>query len=248
LLENTTVVGAGVMGAEIAQSLAVAGYRVQLVDVSPEQLLRARDRIENGRFGLRAGVRVGKLEEDVATAALERITTTEYLAPACADADLVVEAVPETLALKIRVFKDLDRHCPPRTILASNTGGLPISALAAATDRPGRVIGWHWAQPISVMPMAEIIVHEEGDAATTEVVVDAARRCGKNPVVVNDQPLVWGFVVNRVQAVIWRECKLIVEEGVATKEQVDQLFRDCLRWPLGPFEMQELAKDGFEAV
>jgi 3-hydroxyacyl-CoA dehydrogenase len=246
LFENTTVVGAGVMGAEIAQSLAVGGYHVSMFDLSTDQLERAMERIENGRYGLRAGVRKGKLDAAAAEEALERVTVVEDLERACAHTDLVIEAVPEKIDLKIQVFRELDRLCPPHAILASNTAGLPIAALAAATNRPEQVVGWHWSQPIAVMPFAEIIVHEHGSGATTDAIVEAARRCGKNPIVVNDQPLVWGFVVNRVQAAIWRECREIVDEGVATRDDVDQLLKDCLRWPMGPFEMQEFAKNGFE--
>ena len=246
MLEIATVVGAGVMGSEIAQSLAVGGFHVSMYDVSEAQLERALDRIENGRYGLRAGVRRGKLDAADAEAALARLSVGDDLERACSGTDLVIEAVPEKIDLKIEVFRALDRACPEHAILASNTAGLPIAALAAATDRPEQVIGWHWSQPIAVMPFAELIVHERGSDATTEAIVGAARQCGKNPIVVNDQPLVWGFVVNRVQSAIWRECRAIVDEGVATRDDVDQLLKDCLRWPMGPFEMQEFAKNGFE--
>ena len=112
--------------------------------------------------------------------------------------DLVIEAVPERIDVKIEVFRDLDAIAPEATILASNTSGLPITALAAATDRPDRVIGWHWASPAPVMRLAEIVVTPQTSEETIDAVTEAARRCGKNPIVVKDNPMAWGFVANRV--------------------------------------------------
>ncbi len=154
--ERIAVVGAGVMGSGIAQVLAVAGHAVSCVDVEPAALDRAREEIERGRFGLGSAVGRGLLSEGQAEEALARITLTGDLG-AVATADLVLEAVPERLDLKIRLFRDLDRRAPAATILASNSSGFPVAALAAATDRPGLVIGWHWASPAPVMKLAEIV-------------------------------------------------------------------------------------------
>ena len=245
-VETTAVVGAGVMGANIAQALASGGFAVRLHDIDPAQLERALAAIEHGRFGLRRGAADGKLTEEQAAAALARIVPTTDLGEACSDADLVVEAVPEDLALKMKLFQALDRACPEETILTSNTSGLPITALAYATGRPDRVLGWHWAQPAPVLRFAELIVHGETASEAVDTVAAVARACGKNPIVVRDEPRAWGFVVNRVNAAVLREAQAIVDDGVATREQVDALVKDCLRWPMGPFEMQDHAAEGFE--
>jgi 3-hydroxyacyl-CoA dehydrogenase len=236
------VVGAGVMGAQIAQVIATAGCAVRLFDSNPAQLPRAMEVIEHGRFGLRAAVARSRLSPDQADAALARVSPVTTLADAVGAAGLVIEAVPEILDLKCAVFRELDRLAPPATILASNTAGLPITALAWATQRPAQVIGWHWAQPCAVMRMAEIIRAPATTDATVGLVSDLARRCGKNPVVVKDQPEAWGFVANRINAAVRREARRVVDEGIATEEQVDTLMRDCFRWPMGPFELMGGAK------
>lgn len=242
-LRSVAVVGSGLMGSGIAQVLAVAGCTVALHDVREAQLEQARRRIASGPFGLDAAVERGKLDAGQATEALARISPTTELATACSSVDLVVEAVPEDLALKMQVFKQLDRLAPPTTVLTSNSGGLPIVALAEATQRPQLVMGWHWAQPAAVMKLAELVVHSAVSEDAVRMVSDLARACGKNPIVVRDQPMAWGYVANRIHAAVRREAALVVEEGVATPQDVDALLRDCFRWPMGPFEMQGLAAE-----
>jgi 3-hydroxyacyl-CoA dehydrogenase len=243
---HIAVVGAGVMGAGIAQVLAVAGFRVTMQDLSDGLIDRARQRIESGRFGLARGVEKGKLTADQAAAARSNLSGTSDLALACRDADLVLEAVPEDLGLKVELFRQLSAITPPHAILASNTSGFPIAALAGATDRPAYVIGWHWASPPPAMALAEIVVHSGTAPAVRDAVVEVARRAGKNPQVVRDQPLVWGFVANRILAAVIREAEQIVAEEVATREQVDALVKDCFRWPAGPFQIVDGARQGWE--
>ena len=238
------VLGAGVMGSGIAQVCALAGDEVVCYDVAPDALDEARAHVTTGRFGLDGAVARGKTTRDDADAALARITFTGAF-DAAAATDLVIEAVPERLDLKVRVFRDLDRIAPAATILASNTSGLPIAALAATTDRPDRVIGWHWASPAPVMKLAEIVVTRETSAETIAIVVDAATRCGKHPVVVKDNPMEWGFVANRVYFAMVREAQRVVDEGIATRAEVDQLMTDCFRWPSGPFGMVAGAGSGW---
>ena len=149
------------------------------------------------------------------------------------------------LDVKLRVFRDLDRAAPAGAILASNTSGFPIAAMAGATTRPERVIGWHWASPAFVMRFAEIVVTNDTAAAVQAAVCEVASRCGKNPIVVKDQPMAWGFVANRVYGAMLREAARVVEEGVATHEQVNQLMVDCFRWPVGPFAMEKGASSGW---
>jgi 3-hydroxyacyl-CoA dehydrogenase len=239
------VVGAGVMGSGIAQTLAQAGYRVVCSDVAEAALAKARELVVSGRYGLERAVARGKLERAQADAALARLRFTGSLAEAAAN-PLVVECVPERLDLKIRLFRELDALAPPDAVLASNTSGFPIAALAAATERPARVIGWHWASPPPVMRMAEIVVTPQTSEAAQRLVCDVAARCGKNPVVVRDFPTQWGFVANRVYFAMLREAQRVVDEGIATPEQVNALMVDCFGWPVGPFAMVQGATQGWE--
>lgn len=239
------VVGAGVMGSGIAQTIAQAGHRVVCSDISDEAIASAREGVRAGRYGVERAVARGKLSREEADAALARLRFTTELAEA-ANTDLVVECVPERLDLKIRVFRDLDRLAPQRAILASNTSGFPIAALAAATERPDRVIGWHWASPPPVMRLAEIIVTPETSDTARDAVCEVARRCGKNPVVVKDFPTAWGFVANRIYAAMVREAQQVVDQGIATHEQVNQLMTDCFNWPVGPFAMIKGATEGWK--
>lgn len=239
------VIGAGVMGSGIAQTLAVAGYETVCCDSAPAALERAKVGVVSGRFGMESAVARGKLSREAMDAALARLTWSDSLAMA-AVADLIIECVPERLELKIRIFRELDRLAKPTAILASNTSGFSIAALAAATDRAERVVGWHWASPPPVMKFAEIVAAEHTSQATIETVVEVANACGKNPVVVKDTPMAWGFVANRVYFAMIREAQRVVDEGIATREQVNALMVDCFRWPVGPFAMVEGARSGWK--
>lgn len=239
------VVGAGVMGSGIAQALAVAGCRVVIYDITPKAVSTAIDRIRTSRYGLDRGVELGKLSAAEATGAVERLRATSDPDEVCDGADLIVEAVPEDFGIKIETFKWLDRKSPESTILATNSSGFPVGPLAAATSRPDRVIGWHWSSPVSVMPMAEIVVHSATSTATIDAVVGLAKLCGKNPQVIKDQPLAWGYVSSRVFFAMVREAHRVVSEGIATRDQVDALMRDCYRWPSGPFEMMTRTSTGW---
>ncbi len=239
------VIGAGVMGSGIAQSLATAGYQTVAYDASPEALERASEQVRSGRYGFERAVARGKLSQEDAAAALDRLSFTSDFDEAVS-ADLILECVPEDLALKIRVFRDLDRKAPEAAILASNTSGFSIAAIAAATDRPERVLGWHWASPPPVMRFAEIVRGPQTSDAAVEACSEAARRCGKNPVVVKDTAMAWGFVANRVYGAMLREAARVVDEGVATHEQVNQLMVDCFNWPVGPFAMVKGATEGWK--
>src|ERR1700682_3132294 len=150
------VLGAGVMGSGTAQVAATAGFPTVCYDVDDDALQRGHDHVTTGRYGLDRGVERSKLTREEADAALARLTFSDSFEEA-AGTDLVIEAVPERLALKVSVFRQLDAVATPGAILASNTSGFPIAALAAATDRPEAVIGWHWASPAPVMRFAEIV-------------------------------------------------------------------------------------------
>jgi 3-hydroxybutyryl-CoA dehydrogenase len=243
-IKTIGVMGAGVMGGGIAQVCATGGYDVVCYDIAPEALAAGREHATTGRYGLESGVERGKLTRAEADAATARLTFTGTFDDA-ANADLVVEAVPERLDLKMRVFRDLDRTAPPATILCSNTSGFPIQAMGGATERPDRVIGWHWASPAPVMKLAEIIRTPATSDETVETVRAVANRCGKNPIVIKDTAMAWGFVANRVYFAMIAEAQKVVNEGIATADEVDQLMMDCYRWPSGPFGMVKGATGGW---
>jgi 3-hydroxyacyl-CoA dehydrogenase len=233
------------MGSGIAQTIAQAGYPVVCSDLDREVIDRARAGVTSGRYGFDRAVERGKVTREEADAALSRLqfgTDLEQVA----NTDLVVECVPERLDLKIRVFRDLDRLAKPSTILASNTSGFPIAALAAATERPALVVGWHWASPPPVMRFAEIVVTQETDDATRDAVCEVASRCGKNPIVIKDFPTAWGFVANRIYGAMIREAVQVVDAGIATHAEVNQLMVDCFNWPVGPFAMIKGATEGWK--
>ena len=238
------VIGAGVMGSGIAQVTATAGFATTCTDLDPGALDRAREGVTTGRYGFGRAVERGKLTQEAADAALGRLSFTREMQDA-ASADLVIEAIPERFDLKIRVFRDLDAAAPEGAILATNTSGFSVAAIAAATNRPDRVIGWHWASPAPVMRFAEIIRTRQTSDDTVETVRRVAEACGKNPVVVNDLDTAWGFVANRVYFAMIAEATRVVEDGVATQEQVDQLMIDCFGWPVGPFTMVRGATGGW---
>ena len=239
------VIGAGVMGGGIAQSLALAEHEVVCTDIASEALDAARSDAEEGRFGLAGAVARGKIDAAAADAARARITYTPDFAEA-AETDLVIECVPERLDVKLRVFRQLDEAAPDHAILASNTSGFPIVAMAGATRRPERVIGWHWASPAFVMKFAEIVVTEETSDEVRNAVVECATACGKNPIVVKDNPMAWGFVANRIYGAMLREASRVIDDGVATHAEVNQLMVDCFRWPVGPFAMVRGAGSGWK--
>ncbi|WP_433413165.1 3-hydroxyacyl-CoA dehydrogenase family protein [Microtetraspora malaysiensis] len=239
------VIGAGVMGSGIAQTTATYGYRTHCYDLSEDQIRAARELVVNGRYGLDRAVERNKISPEWARAAQERLSFGTDLAEALDSADLVIEAIPEDLGLKTRMFRRLDEMAPPEAILTSNTSGHPICALAGATTRPEKVMGWHWSSPPPVMPLAELVVTPQTSQATVDAVVQVATACGKNPVVVKENPFVWGFVGNRLLTAMVREAQRVVDEGLASKEQVDQIVVDGYRWPVGPFAMMEGASSGW---
>lgn len=239
------VIGAGVMGSGIAQSLATAGFETVGYDVSPEAVEKAADLVRTGRYGFDRAVSRKKLSQQDADAALDRLSFTTDFAKA-AHADLVIECVPEDLALKIRVFRDLDAAAPKDTILASNTSGFSIAAIAGATDRPEKVVGWHWASPPPVMRFAEIVRGPLTGDDAIETVKTVAADCGKNPIVVKDTAMAWGFVANRVYGAMLREASRVVDEGIASHAEVNDLMVDCFNWPVGPFAMVKGASEGWK--
>jgi len=239
------VVGAGVMGSGIAQCTATAGLETVCYDNSAAALERAEVHVTTGRFGFERGVERGKLSRADADEARQRLHFVGAI-DEVAKSDLVIKCVPEKLDLKVRLFRELDQLASPETILASNTSGFPIAALAAATGRPERVVGWHWASPPVVMRFAEVVVTKDTAEQTRAAVCELASRCGKNPVVVRDNPMAWGFVSNRIYFAMVREAQRVVDEGVASRDEVNQLMVDGFNWPVGPVAMVKGAGEGWQ--
>jgi 3-hydroxybutyryl-CoA dehydrogenase len=232
--ERVVVVGAGQMGAGIAQVAAAAEYHVTLVDVFPDQLERARAGIERSLAKL---VEKGRVEEGVAAGALERIATAGEAGDAARDAILVVEAAPEDVDLKLRLFRELDAAAGDGTVLASNTSSIPITRLAAATGRPDRVVGMHFMNPVPLMPLVEVIRGLETADETAALVRAAAERMGKTVAEARDFP---GFISNRVLVPMLNEAVYCLMEGVGDRESIDAVMKLGMNHPMGPLELADL--------
>jgi 3-hydroxybutyryl-CoA dehydrogenase len=232
-VKTVAVIGSGLMGRGIAYAAAVGGFRTIVHDVSDTALARAFAQI---RKDLDDGVARGKLTAEEATAAFARLSAHTELS-AVADADFVIEAVPEDIEVKTKTFADLDATCPPDVVLATNTSALSITEIAAAAGNPERVVGMHFFNPVPKMKLVEIVraldTSEDAIAVTTSV----ARRMGKETVLVRESP---GFITSRINAMIGNEAFLMLQEGVATAEDIDKALKLGLNHPMGPFEMVDL--------
>ena len=231
-IESIGVVGAGTMGSGIAHVCSRTGFNVVLVDVEPRILERARASIAKN---MGREVEHAKLTPEARHAALARIQSTVALEP-LAGCQLVIEAAIERLEVKQKIFEQLDRLCPPETILASNTSSISITLLAAKTQRADRFIGMHFFNPVPVMKLIEIIRGLNTSDRTFEVAREIATRLGKTPVEVNDAP---GFVSNRILMLMINEAIYTKMEGVASAESIDQVFRLGMAHPMGPLTLAD---------
>ncbi|MCM3788796.1 3-hydroxybutyryl-CoA dehydrogenase [Domibacillus indicus] len=231
-IRKIMVIGAGQMGAGIAQVCAQAGYEVILYDISQANLEEGRKRIEKN---LARQVVKGRMSEEEKGDILSRLEGSSSLGDA-AEADMVIEAVVENMNVKREIFSQLDELVQDHAILASNTSSLPITEIAAATDRPENVIGMHFMNPVPVMRLVEIV---RGLATSDEVhkkVEEVARTIGKVPVEVNDFP---GFVSNRILMPMINEAIYALYEGAATKEAIDDVMKLGMNHPMGPIELAD---------
>ncbi len=232
-MSRVAVVGAGTMGNGIAHVFAQHGWETALIDVSDDALARGLATIKKN---LERMERKGAISHQQSADTLGRITTSTSL-EAAKDAELVVEAVSENPDIKFEVFAALRRLTPPETILASNTSSISITELAKRTDRPGKVIGMHFMNPVPVMKLVEVIRGLETSSSTVARTEEIVRELEKTPVVVNDAP---GFVTNRVLMPMINEAILCVQEGIATAEAVDQVMTLGMKHPLGPLALADL--------
>ncbi len=231
-IQKLMVIGAGQMGSGIAQVAAQAGLQVLLNDISAEAVQKGMAGI--GRI-LERNVDKGRMTADEREAVLERIRSSTSLEDA-AEVDFVVEAATENLEIKTRIFQSLDRTARPEVILATNTSSLPITEIAAVTNRPAQVIGMHFMNPVPVMPLVEVIRGIATSDAVYACVEALAQRMGKTPVEVNDFP---GFVSNRVLLPMINEAIYCVYEGVAKPEAIDQVMKLGMNHPMGPLTLAD---------
>ena len=232
-IEQVAVIGGGTMGNGIAHVFAQHGYNVVLVDVGEDRLARA---IETIGANMDRQVRKGALTAEAKEAAIARLRPATELS-ATSDAQLVVEAVPENLEMKLELFRELDQHTRPEAILASNTSSISITALAGATRRPEQVIGMHFMNPVPVMKLVEVIRGLQTSDETTATVMDLSRALEKTPVEANDFP---GFVSNRVLMPMINEAVYCLMEGVAEAEAIDTVMKLGMNHPMGPLALADL--------
>lgn len=238
-IKNVAVIGAGLMGHGIAMEFALAGYDVRLHDVNAEMLRKARENIQ-GNLEMLTGI--GLVTKDQADSSRRHLTECTVLREAVAEADVVIEAVFEDLNLKKETFRILDQACPPRTILASNTSSLLPGVLATATRRPDRVLVAHYFNPPYLLPLVEIVRHEKTSEETVRTLYGLLKKIGKTPVIVQKE--IPGFIGNRLQAALFREALSIVQNGIATAEDVDIVVKNGFGRRLaaaGVFEIWEIA-------
>ncbi|MEM0999270.1 MAG: 3-hydroxybutyryl-CoA dehydrogenase [Bacteroidota bacterium] len=231
--QKVAVIGAGTMGNGIAHAFAQSGYDVKLIDVNQAALEKALATIGKN---MDRQVRKEKITAEEKDAALGRIAAVTELASNLQDRDLVVEAATENLDLKLRIFADMDANAPAHAILATNTSSISITQIAAATQRPGQVIGMHFMNPVPIMKLIEVI---RGFDTTDEVlndIMELSRDLGKTPVEVNDYP---GFVANRILMPMINEAIYTLYEGVAGRDEIDTVMKLGMAHPMGPLTLAD---------
>jgi len=230
------VVGAGSMGAQIAQQAALQGVDVYLHDQSAEQLQKARD---SNRGHVMRRVEKGKLDKAEAEKALTRVQTTTDLSEAVSHTDFVIEAVFEDLQLKRSVFAELDRAAPKDAVLASNSSTMGISKIADATSKPELCVNMHFFYPVLVMDLVEVVRGPATSDGTVDRAMSAAREIGRTPVLINKE--IDGFIVNRILHAATQEAYRLLDAGVAGFEDIDVAVEKGLNWPMGPFRLGDFS-------
>ena len=233
-IKNVAVIGAGTMGNGIAQTAAVTGYSVAMFDASAPALARG---IDAARDGFDKMLAKDKIDAATRDASRTRLSAADSLEDAVSAADLVIEAVPESLELKARIFAAADAAAPTHAILASNTSSLPVRKIAASTRRPSQVIGMHFFNPVPLMSLLEVVRAEATSEATVATAVAVGREMGKDPIVVRDAP---GFATSRLGVLLGLEAMRMLEQGVASAEDIDKAMTLGYRHPMGPLRLTDL--------
>jgi 3-hydroxybutyryl-CoA dehydrogenase len=234
-VKTICVVGAGNMGHQIALQAAVSGFKVYCTDISDEMLKKAGAFAEKWLGGR---LEKGKMSAEEVEAVKGRINFTDSLETAAKDADLVIEAAVEILNIKRELFAKLDRICPPHTILATNSSYIVSSRIADATNRPDKVLNMHWFNPALVMKLVEVVKGPHTSEETVETVLKVSRALGKVPTRVNKE--IYGFVANRIFSAITKEGCYLLDQGIASIEDIDNAVRNGLGHPMGPLELLDL--------
>jgi|YelNatPaOPRAMG01_1025707.scaffolds.fasta_scaffold65423_3 3-hydroxybutyryl-CoA dehydrogenase len=233
-VKKIAVLGAGLMGAGIAQVAAETGFQVSMRDIEDRFV---QNGLANIRKNLDRAVSKGKMTKEQAEVILSRLKGTVDLAAAVKDVQVVIEAVVENMELKKQVYKELDQLCAPEVILASNTSGLSITEIASVTKRPAQVIGMHFFNPVPVMKLVEIIKGQATSEETYQLIKSLAEKMGKDPITVNESP---GFAVNRILVPMINEAIFVLQEGVASAEDIDKGMMLGANHPIGPLALADL--------
>lgn len=233
-VKTITVLGSGTMGHGIAQVAAMGGYATVIYDISHELLSKAQGRIQEN---LKKGIEKGKVSEALAKSTAALITLEADLEKSVHASDLVIEAVPERIELKLETFSRVDKASPKHAILASNTSALSITEMAAATSRPKQFVGMHFFNPVHMMKLVEVVRGLETSEETFKAAEAVAQRMGKETVDVKESP---GFVTSRINAMIGNEAFFMLSEGIASARDIDKAVKLGLNHPMGPFEMVDL--------
>lgn len=235
-VKHIGIVGGGVMGGGIAQVHAAAGYRVTIRDISEQIIEDTRHALVEGKWGVKRAVEKGKMGFDTAVQVIENVGYTTKVED-LADCDLIIEAVPEKLDIKQKVFAELDKVVKPEAIFTSNTSGIVIQEIAepVSDQRKTLFVGMHFSNPVPVMTMCEVITTPQATQETIDTVVGVANAAKRAVCMVKDTPGTRGFILNRVFAAAAREGRKIVEDGIATPEDVDKAMITGRNWPTGFF-------------
>jgi 3-hydroxybutyryl-CoA dehydrogenase len=233
MINNVLVIGAGTMGNGIAHSFAQSGFKVNLVDTNAAALAKA---IETIGKNLDRMLSKGSITEADKAATLGNINSSTSLETEAKTADLIIEAATENLALKLKIFGDIDQWAPAHCILATNTSSISITQIASATQRPSQVIGMHFMNPVPIMKLVEIIRGYNTSDETTRLVFELSEKLGKNPVEVNDYP---GFVANRILIPMINEAICTLHEGVAGVAEIDAVMKLGMAHPMGPLQLAD---------
>ena len=233
-IRKVAVLGAGIMGRGIAYAAALGGFDTRLQDASQPALDKG---VADIFATLEKGVASGKVAGPDMVAARGRLKAMRSLAEAARDADLVIEAVPEDMALKLEIFRELDKTTPKHAILATNTSSLSITEMAGATARAPQVVGMHYFNPVHRMKLLEVVRGLETSEAVIQAACDVGVAMGKECVVVRESP---GFVTSRINAMIGNEAFYMLQEGVASARDIDKALKLGLNHPMGPFELVDL--------
>lgn len=228
-----SVLGSGTMGNGIAHAFAIAGYRVNLIDISQENLKNGLNTINKN---LDKQLSKGLITEELKISTLKNIQTYTDTQSAVSDSDLVIEAITENLAIKLDIFKNLDQFCKPEAILASNTSSISIGKIASVTQRADRVIGMHFMNPVPIMKLVEVIRANSTSGQVTKTIMQLALSLNKIPVEVNDYP---GFVANRILMPMINEAIYTLQEGVAGVNEIDTVMKLGMAHPMGPLQLAD---------